>query len=63
VLKSSKKDRKCYIYDIAGQRTKSFILKGNLEEFSFLVTDLSPGIYTCVIENDGRVLNSRFIKK
>jgi len=57
-----KMDRLCHILDLYGRIQSTFILNREIAEMTILVSDLNPGIYILVIENNGRKVSRRFIK-
>lgn len=52
-----------FITDILGRQIKTFALSGNKEEFSVLISDLYPGVYTLSIQMNEGYISTRFIKK
>jgi len=61
-IKKSVIARKVMVYDRVGRLQKTFILSAGQTEEAFPVNDLLPGMYLLVIENNGSLINLRFVK-
>jgi spore coat protein CotH len=52
-----------FIVNILGRYQKSFNIGKNLTQIEIPVSDLAPGVYTLVVDNNGRLMSKRFVKK
>jgi hypothetical protein len=59
----SNSERNGFILDMLGRQQKTFVLAKKQEDLEISVVGLLPGVYSVVMDNNGRMESKRFVKR